>query len=384
MKSIRKFIRYLKKRLNCLRNLQNLDILTWRQRAKIFRILDKSDDIVSGLKKIQRISRISAIPAISELLVEANMHSAFMIVKKGEADFLRVMRNDLTISDLSALTLWKIAVKIDKKNKLSDGELEDMLEQKPSVANIDVFCRNCREKGFAIRRGPRLPFFNWLFSYYGCHYCGSRKIDLIPPASVWNKTQIENLRYLLGSINNEITRYRDYEWKIVSLSIVLFWGIFAFATGETIGIEAGIKVFADISAIFLIVVGGVLLSAHLLFVHGELTTNRNWRRSIEIMLGLYDSEKPLPHSWNKGISGFKNGRDTFIIPFILFMEITSLGLSYLIAIQVPICSWIKPGSLFEILWIYSVPILIGMLMILELYYVIRAVFVQGLGKRGSY
>jgi len=103
---------------------------------------------------------------------------------------------------------------------------------KESIANIRVKCLDpcCGKTDIVARLGPRFPFFNWLLAYYACRHCCCKKLEVLPPERAKDEGgTLENLRTLLGQINNEITRYRDYEWKIVVWSVVFSWGVFLFS-----------------------------------------------------------------------------------------------------------------------------------------------------------
>jgi len=255
-----------------------------------------------------------------------------------------------------------------------------------SVANISIHCEECQRDGLMVRGGPRIPFFNWLFGFYACP-CGSKNIKPRPPAPVQgNDFDAENLRLLYGQVNQEITRYRDYEWKIVGWHLVLSWGIFLFAINwaRKIFSSMSIVLLPDVFAIFLILLGTLLLSAHLLFIHGELTTNRNWREQIRRKLGIYSLGIFKPE-WNTYLHKFESGRDTFIIPFLLFMSITGLGLAYILALQHPVPLWTRSlGPLFVFVWSYFVLFFISVLIVLEVRYIFKAIFQQGLGRRGAF
>ena len=256
-----------------------------------------------------------------------------------------------------------------------------------AIAYVDVLCKDCGEQGKVARRGPKPPFFNWLFSFYACRYCGSRRIEVVPPTAVnCEASMCDTLRWLLREINIEITRYRDYEWKIVVWSVALSWGLFLFSSTKTSDLFQGSTLYlTDVLTSLLIFIGTVLLSAHLLFIHGELTTNRNWRRQIERALGLYNQPSILPARWRTSLPGYYQGRDTFIIPFILFMMITGFSLGYAVLLRQPIPRCVVDfGSVAVTTWCGFVPFIVTILIVIELYYVVKAVLVQGLGQRDAY
>ena len=101
---------------------------------------------------------------------------------------------------------------------------------KPAVAAVTVRCKakECGYEGYAGRRGKceSLPFINWLSSYYCCAACGESNIKAVVPEVEQEKTRRENLQLLYKQFNDEITRYRDYEWKIILWSLGLSWGTF--------------------------------------------------------------------------------------------------------------------------------------------------------------
>lgn len=254
-----------------------------------------------------------------------------------------------------------------------------------SIVNIEVTCQKCKQTGIVSRFGLPIPFLNWLFSYYCCQYCGSKNINVNLPKYIKNDKN-DTYHCLLNIINSEITRYRDYEWKIIIWSISLSWAIFLFSVTKLTDLfNQSFLLFAHSFSIIIIIIGTFLLSSHLLFIHEELTKNRNWRRQIERFLGLYDAPTILPLKWKYQLVHYSQGRDTFVIPFLLFMFITSLSLSYGLAMQHPIPVFIANKSKICVnIWCWFVPVLIGFLSVLEVIYVIYAVSAKGSLKRGSY
>ena len=256
-----------------------------------------------------------------------------------------------------------------------------------AIAYVDVVCKNCRERDKVARRGPQIPFFNWLFSEYACRHCEKPNVEaVLSPFTNYEESMGDTLRWLLREINIEITRYRDYEWKIIVWSVAISWGLFLFSTKtQELFKDSPLYLPVDVFTSLLIVIGTVLLSAHLLFVHGELTTNRNWRRQIERRLGLYESPSILPARWRTSLPGYSQGRDTFIIPFVLFMIITGFGLGYAVLFHHPVPKCVvNLGSVAKEIWCDFVPVIVAILLMIELYYVVKAVLIQGLGPRGPY
>jgi len=131
--------------------------------------------------------------------------------------------------------------------------------------------------------------------------------------------------------NQEITRYRDSEWKIILWSLGLSWGVFLASRLHMQSLPSpALRVFSDLLLIGIVVLGTALLATHLVFVHGELTTNRNWREETRRLLGVYQAPSPFPAAWSTYLHQFESGRDDFVIPFLLFMCMSGLGVSYLI------------------------------------------------------
>jgi len=283
----------------------------------------------------------------------------------------------------------------------------------PAVANTIVICKVCGSTGKMARLGPRIPLLNWLFAYYGCPVCAARNIEVVPAKQVTDRENLENLRILYNQVNQEITRYRDYEWKIVIWSIALSWAVFVFSrlyVQETF--LGDIRFWIDLGVIVIIMLSTFLLSAHLIFVHGELTTNRNWRERIRQMLGIYEEPSVFLPEWKRYLYGYNYGRDSFIIPFLIFMYITAVGLSYIIELQhtVPgvIQKWgptflllaaprlvavvciIAPSVTEElvpialVVWRYFVLASLAFLCILAFGFVLGAIIKQGPTKRGVY
>lgn len=111
--------------------------------------------------------------------------------------------------------------------------------------------------------------------------------------------------------NDEIKRYRDYEWRILGYTVAILAAIAALSRVATIdpGHEPYIKtllfVFTAVSAIY----GGW----HIHFIHRELTWNRNLRRRLEGTLefydpGPYDPKSLLPPSWKGQTISYWHGK----------------------------------------------------------------------------
>lgn len=238
----------------------------------------------------------------------------------------------------------------------------------PAVAAIKVRCKKigCGYVGYAARRGKcePIPFINWISSYYCCAVCGCSKIEAVIPTVVSDPVKQESLRLLYGQFNNEITRYRDYEWKIVLWGLGLSWGIF---------IASKLYVnfwFLDVVMIAIILLGTLLLGTHLLFVHGELTTNRNWRENTRRLLGIYLEEGPFLPEWQSGIYGFKSGRDHFVIHFLLFMLLAAIGSSYLISWKYPVPRFIETApKVVAYIWSYWPMLPISLIVLTALRYI---------------
>jgi hypothetical protein len=188
----------------------------------------------------------------------------------------------------------------------------------PAIADIHVECDNGHVAPAARLGRPRwLPVINWVFSYYACSVCGSPRITPVYVQPENDATKLDNLKTLHAQFNAEITRYRDYEWKIVLWSLALTWGVFAISQTRFHGVvPPELEIPATVTVIGAIILGTFLLSTHLLFVHGELTTNRNWREKTRRLLGVYKAGV-FPSSWDCYLYQFRHGRDEFIIPFLL-------------------------------------------------------------------
>jgi hypothetical protein len=250
----------------------------------------------------------------------------------------------------------------------------------PAVASIEVRCEKNHTRMMArLSSTPQIPFFNWLFAYYGCSVCGSKSITPVDVQPVPQMEKTTVLKMLHEQFNQEITRYRDYEWKIILWSLALSWGVFLASKLHIRGIEAGdLRTFSDLLLIGIVILGTLLLATHLLFVHSELTTNRNWREQTRRLMGVYQRPTPFPCSWESYLYQFKSGRDDFVIPFVLFMLISGLSVSYLIACQHDIPYVITAmGSTVVGVWRWWLPSLIVLLFLVAFGYVVGAIWRQG-------
>ena len=251
---------------------------------------------------------------------------------------------------------------------------------KPAIAPVMVLCEHCNQTQLMARLSwTRIPFFNWLFAYYGCSVCGSKSIIPVEvePVSPIDKTAV--LKMLHDQFNQEITRYRDYEWKIVLWSLALSWGVFLASSLYIHPIpDPDLRLLSDLLLIGSVILGTLLLATHLLFIHGELTTNRNWREKTRRLLGVYRQPTPFPFAWNSYLYQFKSGRDDFVIPFLLLMMLSGLGVSYLIAYQhklpevVP-AIWSTAAAGF----MWGIPCLMLGFFLIGVGYVVAAIIRQG-------
>ena len=107
---------------------------------------------------------------------------------------------------------------------------------------------------------------------------------------------------LYQQTNQEITRYRDYEWKMVVWTIVLMAGVVTAVRTMTtvpsshkISIQILLCLFTGVAAIY-----GIW---HIRFIHIQLIWNRILRRKIERVLEFYEEgaylqqDSILPSSW---------------------------------------------------------------------------------------
>lgn len=250
----------------------------------------------------------------------------------------------------------------------------------PAVAPIVVRCDKNHIGPMARLGSPKgIPFINWLFAYYGCSICGSKSITVfdVEPVQAIDKTTV--LKMLHDQFNQEITRYRDYEWKLVLWSLALSWGAFLASKLHIHDFsDPLLRFLSDLLLIGIVILGTILLCTHLLFVHGELTTNRNWREQTRRLMGVYQSFSPFPSKWKNYLYQYESGRDDFVIPFLLFMLISGSGVSYLIACQHTVPEFIRRmPPVVGIVWRFWLPSVIVFLFIFALRYVTRAVLKQG-------
>lgn len=99
---------------------------------------------------------------------------------------------------------------------------------------------------------------------------------------------------------SEITRLRDYEWKIAYYFIVLTGSIIVFVVSD--GAQPVLSLTVRWVLTIIQIVSMFLAVFYLEVTHGYLTQQRNIRRSIEELLGLYEKgkftkESILPEEW---------------------------------------------------------------------------------------
>ena len=115
------------------------------------------------------------------------------------------------------------------------------------------------------------------------------------------------LLHLYDHTHAEITRYRDYEWKITSWSLVLFAGI--VAATNAVPVHATHRVCVQTLLMVITVVLAAYGLWHIYFVHKQLVWNQCLRRRMEVFFGLFDEKlcdgkTILPAHWRPVVPPF--------------------------------------------------------------------------------
>ncbi|MGH7801145.1 MAG: hypothetical protein ACREOW_11055 [Thermodesulfobacteriota bacterium] len=138
---------------------------------------------------------------------------------------------------------------------------------------------------------------------------------------------------LYTSVQNDITNYRNWKWKITTYYVLLSTGIIGLLSNETV------KNLLDdrLRCCFLIIQLIAIITSwyHLYKAHKYLSWNRQVRSKIEAIFGFYDdgiyAEKSiLPSEWKiRKISFFFEFKD-FVFPFMIFLFLYEIFVVYLI------------------------------------------------------
>lgn len=139
-----------------------------------------------------------------------------------------------------------------------------------------------------------------------------------------------------NSIQNDITNYRNWEWKVTVYYTLLSTGVLSFATSDKVKpylsenfsiLHIGFIIFQILVLIFSIY--------HLWKIHTYLTENRQLRRKIEKIFkfdkeGVYFEESILPNSWKKKHPTFSFEFNVFVAPFMIFLIIYEVFVTFYI------------------------------------------------------
>lgn len=131
----------------------------------------------------------------------------------------------------------------------------------------------------------------------------------------------------------EISRLRDYEWKIAYYFISLSVGLIALLASNTFksfltySVRCVLTIVQVVAAFFSIY--------YLEMTHGFLTQQRNIRRHIEELLGFYDAgafakESVLPAEWKGKRITKKFQRVGLIVPLMSMVLLVQLFSIYII------------------------------------------------------
>jgi hypothetical protein len=113
-------------------------------------------------------------------------------------------------------------------------------------------------------------------------------------------SEVQGLLALYHETWAEITRLRDYEWRITYYFVSLSGGIMALVVSG--GVDRIISYPLRWAFTVIQIAAASLGLLYIRVTHGYLTEQRNIRRRIEETLGLYDAgkfgpESPLPAEW---------------------------------------------------------------------------------------
>ncbi len=102
--------------------------------------------------------------------------------------------------------------------------------------------------------------------------------------------------------HKEITRYRDYEWRITLWTVTLMAGIVAAVRSTNLSgpNQSGIQVLLTFFLLVVLCLG----IGHVCFVHSRLVTNWKIRRNLDDQLGLFQKDAyfagtVLPSEWER-------------------------------------------------------------------------------------
>jgi len=124
----------------------------------------------------------------------------------------------------------------------------------------------------------------------------------LKPADLSEGEKARVIQGLYAIVQQEITRYRDYEWKITSWTIAIIGGIVA-ATQAIAFEDAHRGVVKTLLVVLTVVVAGYGIW-HLCFVHSKLTENKMIRRELDGVLKFFEMNvyaecSLLPDRWNR-------------------------------------------------------------------------------------
>lgn len=132
-----------------------------------------------------------------------------------------------------------------------------------------------------------------------------------------NDQKVRSLVALHATLSAEITRYRDYEWRVPAWGILVLVGLGSLLDRVTVSEESKL-----ILKTLLVTFAAALASYCLIYlhmIHARLTKNRRWRRTVERILqfcdrGAYTDSSVLPEAWKAEHVKYSSGVVAHLVP----------------------------------------------------------------------
>ena len=154
-------------------------------------------------------------------------------------------------------------------------------------------------------------------------------------------SETDSWNALIALYNNrqkEITRYRDYEWKIMIWSIIGLIGITGIS-GLFISINNEHDLVIIMKTLFVIVSLFMTISTfiYMIFIHNQFIWNRNILRKIDEIFGFFENDiflkgSVLPTDWKGKILKFADGKRHLIISWTLIILCCVYAIIYIICL----------------------------------------------------
>lgn len=153
--------------------------------------------------------------------------------------------------------------------------------------------------------------------------------------NISNEDFIKAMLALYQDVNSEITRYRDYEWKLPIWTAALLAAIVGVANQiDSLGFDFGKKYILKTVLASFSVAATAFACWYIYFLHSKLIENRKIRRLISNCFqfsdeGIYAEYALLPEKYKTEIPKFANGITHTIASWLFVIFVLAYNLLFI-------------------------------------------------------